>query len=133
MITQCDATNRTNVRIAATLATIAVFPWIWGIRRPRPRCDGRQSVVVLPLPPSLLCPSVVLPGRLVASGAVAPRSLVTTTGEKISEEDMCLMGNVRVNLAKLQKVAANRRRVVIIARYVHMTFCHASDTRISCG
>ena len=36
----------------------------------------------------------------------------------ISEEDMCLMGNVRVNLAKLQKVAANRRRVVIIARYV---------------
>ena len=31
----------------------------------------------------------------------------------ISNEDMCLMGNVRVNFAKLQMAAAGRKRVSI--------------------
>ena len=44
-----------NVRIATAPTAVAVFPWIWDIRRPRR--DGRHSVVVV------LCPSVVLAAR----------------------------------------------------------------------
>ena len=80
-----------------------------------------------------LVPCFVFAGKKPGYADLFQKSTMILESVDISEEDMCLMGNVRVNLAKLQKVAANRRRVVIIARYVHMTFCHASDTRISCG
>ena len=35
----------------------------------------------------------------------------------ISDEDMCLMGNIRVNFSRLQQVAASKRRVAIVAKY----------------
>jgi len=63
-----------------------------------------------------LVPCFVFAGKKPGYADLFQKSTMILESVDISEEDMCLMGNVRVNLAKLQKVAANRRRVVIIAR-----------------
>ena len=65
-----------------------------------------------------LVPCFVFAGKKPGYADLFQKSTMILESVDISEEDMCLMGNVRVNLAKLQKVAANRRRVVIIAREV---------------
>ena len=63
-----------------------------------------------------LVPCFVFAGKKPGYADLFQKSTMILESVDISEEDMCLMGNVRVNLAKLQKIAANRRRVVIIAR-----------------
>ena len=47
----------------------------------------------------------------------------------ISEEDMCIMGNVRVNFTNLQKVAACQRRVTIIAKYTTDDWVTSQETK----
>ena len=47
----------------------------------------------------------------------------------ISEEDMCLMGNVRVNFTRLQTVAANKKRVTISAKYTTDDWVTSKETR----
>jgi len=47
----------------------------------------------------------------------------------ISEEDMCLMGNVRVNFTRLQKVAVNKKRVTISAKYSTDDWVTCKETR----
>ena len=46
-----------------------------------------------------------------------------------SEEDMCIMGNVRVNFTNLQKVAACQRRVTIIAKYTTDDWVTSQETK----
>lgn len=47
----------------------------------------------------------------------------------INEEDQCVMGNVRVNFSKLQQVAANQKRVTVVAKYTTDDWVTSHETK----
>ncbi len=47
----------------------------------------------------------------------------------INEEDMCVMGNVRVNFSKLQQVAVNQKRVTMVAKYTTDDWVTSHETK----
>ena len=63
-----------------------------------------------------LVPLFVFNGKKPNYAQIFKKSTILLESLDISEEDMCLMGNVRVNFTKLQQVAACQRRVTVIAR-----------------
>ena len=60
-----------------------------------------------------LVPCFVFPGKKPNYSSQFEKTVMILESVDISNEDMCLMGNVRVNFAKLQMAAAGRKRVSI--------------------
>ena len=64
-----------------------------------------------------LVPCFVFPGKKPNYASQFESTVMILESVDVSNEDMCLMGNVRVNFANLQKAASGRKRVSIIAKY----------------
>ena len=76
-----------------------------------------------------LVPSFVFPGKKPNYASQFERTLMILESVDISDEDMCLMGNVRVNFANLQMAAAGRKRVTIVAKYSKDDWKTARETK----
>ena len=76
-----------------------------------------------------LVPCFVFHGKKPNYGKIFKKSTMILESLDISEEDMCIMGNVRVNFTNLQKVAACQRRVTIIAKYTNDDWVTSQETK----
>jgi len=76
-----------------------------------------------------LVPCFVFHGKKPNYAKIFKKSTMVLESLDISEEDMCIMGNVRVNFTNLQKVAACQRRVTIIAKYTTDDWVTSQETK----
>lgn len=76
-----------------------------------------------------LVPCFVYPGKKPDYGKIFKNSTMILESVDLNEDDMCIMGNVRVNFARLQQVAGAQKRVTIVAKFTTDEWVTSQETK----